>query len=159
MLFALANFLLFIFDEVSDSSPESFLRVSLAQRPHNFLFLMLEKGFRSNCSASRNLITKILFWPILKWFYISFARITFYWFSSLEYSSTLYEKRYCSKRLLHFVAQKHYGFFRLFLSLLWFVVYIYLCKTIYKGTSITIMAHKLKTFSLTHILRINHVTV
>lgn len=68
MLFALVNFLLLICDEVSDndSFSDSFLRASLVHLSHNFLFLLLEKGFKSNCSASRNLITKILFWLILK---------------------------------------------------------------------------------------------
>lgn len=39
------------------------------------LLLVLEKVFRTNCSASSNLLTRILFWPILKRSYISFARI------------------------------------------------------------------------------------
>lgn len=40
------------------------------------LLLVLEKVFRTNCSASSNLLTRIIFWPILKIPYISFDRIT-----------------------------------------------------------------------------------
>jgi len=45
MLFALENFLRFVFCEVSDedSCSDSFLKESLVQQPHNFfLFLVLE---------------------------------------------------------------------------------------------------------------------
>lgn len=47
MLFALENFLVFVFNEVSDedSSSDSFVKESLVQQPHNFFISGVGKGF------------------------------------------------------------------------------------------------------------------
>lgn len=75
------------------------------------LLLVLEKVFRTNCSASSNLLTRIIFWPILKIPYISFDRITLMF--QLWKNFTLHMKKYNVQRDFCTLLLKHIMFFRL----------------------------------------------
>ena len=106
MLFTVENFLLFVFNDVSDedSSSDSFLKESLVQQPQLFYFWCWKRFLEPTALPLKTCLLKFSFGLYKNDFTFHLPELCSAHLPALEESSTLYEKRYCSKRLLHFVA-------------------------------------------------------